>query len=97
MCEGGAVKYICELNIINTNISNNDVQWCRSVKDTDTIEKIMMNSSIITFNTNLPPSGNTLTTTLNITNANRSFTGYYWVESPSDDDCNVSLTVGTRM
>ena len=93
-CKGGGVEFSCELNTINANISNNDVQWYRSIKDTGTVEKITMNSSI-TFITNT--IGNVLITTLTINNAERSFTGYYWAESPSDDVCNVSLTVGTSM
>ena len=93
-CKGGGVEFSCELNTINANISNNDVQWYRSIKDTGAVEKITMNSSI-TVITNT--SGNVLTTTLTIFDAERSYTGYYWVESPSDDICNVSVTVGTSM
>ena len=36
-----------------------------------------------------------LTSSLYITNANRSYTGYYWVKLPFGDVCNVSLPVGT--
>ena len=91
-CKGGRVEYICEF--FNTNISNNDVQWYRSIKDTGIVEKILMNSSI-SFITNT--SENVLTTTLTINNTERSHTGYYWVESPSDDVCNVSVTIGISM
>ena len=94
VCEGGGAGFSCELNTSNTNISDNDVQWYRLIKDTGTIEKIMMNSSI-TFITNTIE--NVSTTTLNITNAERSFTGYYWAKSQSTDICNVSVTVGTSM
>ena len=93
VCEGGGAKFSCKFNSNNTNISNNDVQWHRSIKDTGTIEKITMNSSI-TVITNT--SGNILTTTLTITNADTSFTGYYWAKSQSNDVCNVSVTVGKR-
>ena len=37
-----------------------------------------------------------MTTTLRIFNANRSYTGYYWVRLSSDDGvCNTSFTVTT--
>ena len=36
---------------------------------------------------------NTLLTSLTITNAIESYTGFYWVILPSDVACNVSLTV----
>ena len=43
------------------------------------------------------PSENNFTTTLYIFNARQSYTGYYWIRLPSDDVCNVSLTVATSM
>ena len=46
----------------------------------------------VTFTTK--HSGNVLTTTLTITNAIKSYTGYYWVRLPSGDVCNVSVTTG---
>ena len=38
-------------------------------------------------------TGNTINSSLTITNAIKSYTGYYWVRLPSDDVCNVSITV----
>ena len=41
---------------------------------------------------------NNFTTTLYISNARKSFTGYYWVRLPSDDRvCNTSVTVKESM
>ena len=95
ICEGGGTVYSCELNTANTNISSDDLQWYRLIKNTGTTEMINPNGININFTTN--HSENTLTTTLTITNAERSYTGYYWVKSPLEDICNVSVTVGTSM
>ena len=37
--------------------------------------------------------GNTMNSSLTITNVVKSFTGYYWLRLPSVNVCNVSLTV----
>ena len=97
ICEGEAAVFTCVLNR-NSNISNNEVQWHRFINDTDT-RVIMVDPDDdqlqnITISTH---TGNTLTSSLTITNAVKSFTGYYWVKLPSGDVCNVSLTVGTSM
>ena len=95
VCEGGAAVYSCELNIANTNITSDDVQWCTLINNTGTIEMINPNGTSINFTTK--NSENALITTLTITNAKRPYTGHYWVKSPLNDICNVSLTVGTSM
>ena len=95
ICEGGTVVFDCVLNTANTNISSDDVHWYRFIKNIGITEMINPNGTDIMFTTN--HSGKVLTTTLTITNAVRSHTGYYWVQSPSDDTCNVSLTVGRSM
>ena len=96
ICEGGEVAFSCELNTANTNISSDDIQWYRFIKNTGTTEMISPNGTRINFTTT-KHSRNISTTNLTITNAIKSYTGYYWVKSPSDDTCNVSLTVGTSM
>ena len=93
VCEGRAAAFICELNTANTNISSNDVQWYRFIKNAGPTEMIKPNGTNINFTTN--HSGNNLTTTLTITNAAKSHTGYYWVGPPLDDACNVSVIVRT--
>ena len=93
LCKGGGAVFSCELNA--TNISSNDIHWYRFIKNTGTTERINPNGRNINFATN--HSENALTSTLIITNAERSYTGYYWVRSPINDTCNVSVTVGTSM
>ena len=92
VCEGGGVVFNCVLNTANTNISSDDVQWYRFIKNTGTTEIINPNGRSISFTTN--HSGNVLTTTLTITNALTSYTGYYWVKLLSSLSCNMSVTVG---
>ena len=93
VCEEGSTLFTC---VLDSSINSDDVQWYRLLKDTGTTEMIDPQGS----NTHLTTStiNNTLTSNLIITNAIKSFTGYYWVRLPSSDDvCNVSLTVGTSM
>ena len=59
--------------------------------DTSTAVMVDPQDSNIQFTTST--INNTLTSSLTITNARKSYTGYYWVRLPSDDVCNVSLTV----
>ena len=86
ICEGGSVKFTC---VLNSNIGN-DVQWYRYITDTDSTELVDEYSIIST------PTGNTINSSLTITNA-KPHTGYYWVVTPSLNVCNVSLTVLTSM
>ena len=86
VCEGGSTTFTCVLQ--DNNISSNDVQWYRLLRDTGTSE--MVDIMDVLNHTN-----NSLTTSLTITNTIKSYTGYYWVRLPSDDVCNVSLTVLT--
>ena len=93
ICEGTASTTLsC---VLNGSISSDDVEWCRLVKDTNTVQRVSdVGDDFVDV---LFPGQNELTTTLYIFNARRSFTGYYWVRLPSDDVCNVSLTVSTGM
>ena len=63
--------------------------------DTSTTVMVDPQGSNIHFTTST--INNTLTSSLTITNAVKSYTGYHWVRLPSDDVCNVSLTVTTSM
>ena len=87
--------YSCELNTANTYVSSDDVHWYRFIENTGTTEMINPNGINIAFTTN--HSRNVLTTTITITNVVTSYTGYYWVKSPLNDTCNVSITVRTSM
>ena len=74
-------------------MTSDDVQWYRLLKDTGTTEMIDPQGSNFYLTTST--TNNILTSNLTITNAIKSYTGYYWVRLPSDDVCNVSLTVVT--
>ena len=81
---------------MDSSISSDDVQWYRLIMDTSTT--VMVDSQDSNIHSITSTINNTLTSSLTITNAVKSYTGYYWVRLPSDDDvCNVSLTVGTSM
>ena len=86
--EGGSTTFTC---VLDSSISSDDVQWYRLIMDTGTTVIVDQYDDQI---------GNTLTSSLTITNAEKFYTGYYWVRLPSGDDvCNTSVTVieGTCM
>ena len=87
VCEGGSTTFTC---VLNSN-TQGDIQWYRLTKDTSTTVMVDPdNDQSITVSTH---TGNTINSSLTITNAIKSYTGYYWVRLPLDDVCNVSLTV----
>ena len=84
ICEGEEAVFTC---VLNSNIGN-DVQWYRYMMDTGTAEIVDENYTIFT------DTGNTISSSFTITNAMKSYTGYYCIRLPSDDGvCNVSLSV----
>ena len=93
VCEGREAVFSCVLNR-NSNISSEGIQWYRLIQDTSTIEMINPDGENITISTH---TGNTLISSLTITDTVKSYTGYYWVKLSSDGVCNVSLTVVTSM
>ena len=90
ICEGEAAVFTC---VLNSNIRSDDVQWYRFIKDTNTTVKVDPNGENINFLTHTNES--TTSSSLTITNAIKSYTGYFWVGTPSLNVCNASLTVGT--
>ena len=94
VCEGKGAVFSCVLNTANFNINDSDVQWYRLIEDTGITERVNQSSNIHFTTSTI---NNTLTTSLNITNARRFYTGYYWIEIPSLNVCNASLTVLTSM
>ena len=85
-CQGWRTEYTCELN---SNINSNDVQWYRFVRDTSRTVMVTSNGVDVNFaNTD----GNTI---LTITNAQKSYNGYYWVQVGSEIYCNASFTITT--
>ena len=92
VCEGETqTRFTC---VLDSSISSDDVQWYRLIKDTSIAERVNQSSNI---NFTTSTINNTLSCSLTITNAIKSHTGYYWVRLPSNDVCNVSLTVTTSM
>ena len=92
ICEGRRAVFTC---VLNTSITNNDVQWYRFIKSNSTTVMVDQHGESINFITNT--TGNTINSTLTITNTTTSYNGYFWVGTPSSGVCNVSLTVGTSM
>ena len=78
---------------MDSSISSDDVQWYRLIMDNSTTVMVDPQDSNIYFTNST--TNNTLTSSLTITNAVKSYTGYYWVRLPSVNVCNVSFTVGT--
>ena len=86
------IKLTC---VLNGSISSDGVQWHRLVKGTNTAQRVSdLGNDFV--NVLVPDDDqNELTATLYIFKVKISYTGYYWVKLPSDDVCNISLTVGT--
>ena len=92
ICEGEGVVFTC---VLNNNIRSDDVQWYRFIKDTSITVMVDPNGGNIYFYTHT--NGNTTSSSLTITNAIKSYTGYFWVGTPSLNVCNASFTIiGTR-
>ena len=89
ICEGEEAVFTC---VLNSNITSDDVQWYRFIKDTSTTVMVDPNGENIDTVNHANGSTNS---SLNITNAIKSYTGYFWVETPSHNVCNASLTVLT--
>ena len=116
ICEGEGAVFTC---VLNSNITSDDVQWYRFIKDTSTTVMVDPNGGNINFitinngseisNRNATNTGstvnngsavltsNTTSSSLIITNAIKSYTGYFWVGTSSLNVCNASLTVLTSM
>ena len=90
VCEGREAVFTC---VLNSNIRIDDVQWYRFIKDTSTTEMIDPSSENVNFIADT--TGSTTSSSLTITNVMKSYTGYFWVGTPSLNVCNTSLTVLT--
>ena len=90
ICEGRGAVFTC---VLNSNIRSDDVQWYRFIKDTSTTEMVDPNGDNFLTCT----IGGTTNSSLTITNAIKSYTGYFWVGTSSLHVCNASLTVLTSM
>ena len=94
ICEGEGAVFTC---VLNSNIRSDDVHWYRFVKNTSTTVMVYPDGGNINFLTHT--NGSATSSSLTITNAIRSYTGYFWVGTPSLNVCNASLTIrrGKRM
>ena len=90
LCEGEEAVFTC---VLNSNIRSDDVQWYRFIKDASTTVMVDPNGGNINFFTHTNES--TTSSSLTITNAIKSYTGYFWVGTPSLNVCNASLIVAT--
>ena len=88
ICEGEEAVFTC---VLNSNIRSDDVQWYRFIKDTSTTDPNGENIDTVNH-----ANGST-SSSLTITNAIKSYTGHFWVETPSHNVCNASLTVLASM
>ena len=79
--------------VLNSNIRSDDVQWYRFINDTSTTE--MVDPVGININFLTCTDRNTRNSSLTITNARKSYTGYFWAGTSSLNFCNASLTVLT--
>ena len=91
ICEGEGAVFTC---VLNSNIRSDDVQWYRFIQDINTTVMVDPNINITIMN---QTNGSTTSSSLTITNAIKSYTGYFWVVTPSLNVCNASLTVGRSM
>ena len=92
VCEGKSTTFTC---VLDSSISSDDVQWYRLIEDTGTTEMVDLQGN--NFDLTTSTINNTINSSLNITNATKSYTGYYWVRLQTDDVCSASLTVTTSM
>ena len=92
ICEGQRAVFTC---VLNSNIRSDDVQWYRFIKNTSTTVMVDPNGENISFMNHTNDS--TTNSSLTITNAIKSYTGYFWVGTQSRNVCNASLTVLTSM
>ena len=81
--------------ILSSNITSDYVQWYRFIKDTSATVTVDPNGGNISFSNYT--NGSTTISSLTVTNATKSYTGYFWVGIPSLNVCNASLTVLTSM
>ena len=88
ICKGEGAVFTC---VLNSNIRSDDVQWYRFIKDTSTTVMVDPNGENINFLTHTNRS--TTSSSLTVTIATKSYTGYFWVGTPSLNVCNASLTV----
>ena len=101
VCEGGSTTFTCVLDRSHTTksgenvlLNSDNVKWHRTVMGRSSTETIVQGSNIhFTTSTN----DSALSSSLTVSNANRSYTGLYFVGTPYYTVCRASLTVTTSM
>ena len=87
--------------VLNGNMSSDDVEWYRFIKDTSTTEMVDPYEENFYFTIDIVENDDEDVTNssliLTITSVAKSFTGYFWVETISLNVCNASLTVLASM
>ena len=94
ICKGEELVFTCVLNLTNNHTRYTDLEWYKFTNASN-IEVLDPYEERINFL--IRTAGNTISSSLNITNAINSYTGYFWIGTSSFNVCNVSLTVGTSM
>ena len=90
ICEGMGAVFTCVLNLTISHTRYTDLEWYKFT-NASYIELLDPYEERINFL--IRTTGNTTSSSLNIINAVSSYTGYFWVGTPSFTVCNVSLTV----
>ena len=94
VCKGRDAVFTCVLNVTNSNTRYTDLEWYK-LTNASKIELLDPYEERINFL--IRTSGNTISSSLNITNAINSYTGYFWIGTSSFSVCNVSIAIGTSM
>ena len=92
VCKGREAVFTCVLNLTNSNTRYTDLEWYKFTSKSNTK---LLDPYKKRINFLIRTTGNTISSSLNIANVVSSFTGYFWIGTPSFNVCNVSLTVGT--
>ena len=90
ICKGEETVFTCVLDLTNSHTRYTDLEWY-TFTNTSNIELLDPHEERINFL--IRTTGSTISSSLNIINAVSSYTGYFWVGTPSFSACNVSLTV----
>ena len=94
ICKGEDAVFTCVLDLTNGHTRYTDLKWYKFT-NTSNIEVLDPYEERINFL--ICTTGNTISSSLNITNAINSCAGYFWIGTSSFSVCNVSLTVTTSM
>ena len=89
ICEGQDAVFTC---VLHRSISETDVVWYYESMQSINAAKIVREDR---RNVSFTMSNNTVSSSLFISNATQSYTGFYWIEISTFNVCNASLAVLT--